>query len=736
MKSDADRNDLPRSALTVPSNTPSRSLATIELELLDAAGITSTVTSHTLRPTMGPVTHVCLSKDGSLLAVASKSLVFLFETTNWRLVGTLQGHHDIVTCTCLCTINGRLISGSRDGSLRIWDLSSLETTAVIPVNSPITCLHSLPGFERIAVGCSNGYAKVIDIDSGDSKEFTHEKAVLEVFLSDARWLATETSTCARFWDLENDLLVRRYDFPIKADGRVQFDLPRSTMSVNEGHRAVLVDIVTGRRLQEFEHADGAAIKSVYITLDGHFLATAGEDNRARLWSKNGDQLSLFPHNDWVNSVQISSDSRQVVTGSEDMTVRIWKLSGEPVKTLECGMQSVVMLQPLPDGKHLVVGGYNGAAVYSLETGQREFPLGPKEYWNGTLSINSNGQYLAASFRNGTVQIWDLKSRQAVTCLSRAGNKLYAAAITPNGKRCFTGTEEGAIFAWNLDTDPAAPNTVKEFPQAHSQWIRSIAVSPNGELLASGCWGGRVILWWPDGSIKAHCSGPGKNVYSVAFDPAGTQLASADNTGLIKIWDTAGYHQLTIATGQTQVRQVCFIGSNRVLTAGFDGTAKLWDVRTGHCEQVFSGGHDHPWVRSAVMSPDGSRVFTGGKDGAVCVYRADNGELLAKLHHLNEGFLWTTPPDEHAPSGWFWTDRADMLEIHEKADGCEVSSPVCGHKRLAYIAAFNNRIKVTSRLRDVAHHKEENFSRLLDLKHANSMAQYELKQLTVKSSSDG
>ncbi len=734
MNNDSTRNISIHSAHTLTAHNSRHSLASTELALMDAAGITSGKIFHTLRPSVGPVSHVCLSKDGALLAVASKRYVFLFRTSDWHPVGVFEGHSDTVTCTCICTQRGMLFSGSMDGTVRVWDLALRKEIRLFQADSSVTCLHADPDHSKLVLGCSNGLAKIIDIESGISEEFRHTDPLTEVFHAHDEWLLAETCRNVYIWDLKSGNLAHHYAFPFGNGGTPNLSLPAATMSVNEGDKAVLVDLVTGRWLREFRHTEGT-VNSVFLTSDGRFLATGGSDNEARLWNREGDLLAICPHSDPVNSVQISDDSHYMVTGSEDTTVGIWKLTGEPIKTLESDVQGVVTLLLLPNGRDLVVGGYKGAAVYNLETGQREYSLGPQDHWTGTLSTDADGQRLAASFRNGTVLIWDLKARRPLSTLTQDGKKLYAQAITPEGTSCFTGSEEGEVCAWDLGADASKPFVAKEFPRLHTGWVRSIVVNPGNGLLATGGWDGRVVIWWPDGRVKVECNGEGSGIYSVAFDPTGSLLASSDNSGLIRIWDLDGNLKTTLFSNQLQVKQVHFIGKETLLTAGFDGSAQLWDTTTGQCRRIFDGGHEHPWVRSAIISPDGSRVITGGKDGRVCFWQPVNGELLACLHHLESGFLWTTPPDDDAPAGWFWTNRTDMLEIRERTGDEGDSVPVVDeHKRQAYIAAHHNRIKIVSQLRASSSHKDEHFSRLLEIKRANRADRQETKRLTLRSGS--
>ena len=51
--------------------------------------------------------------------------------------------------------------------------------------------------------------------------------------------------------------------------------------------------------------------------------------------------------------------------------------------------------------------------------------------------------------------------------------------------------------------------------------------------------------------------------------------------------------------------------SRVASGSYDNTVRVWDVQTGECQHTLEGHSS--WVRSVVFSPDGSRVASGSDD---------------------------------------------------------------------------------------------------------------------------
>jgi WD40 repeat protein len=96
---------------------------------------------------------------------------------------------------------------------------------------------------------------------------------------------------------------------------------------------------------------------------------------------------------------------------------------------------------------------------------------------------------------------------------------------------------------------------------HTNWVRSVAFSPNGQFLASGSWDTTIKLWDVAGGREVRTlTGHTDWVNSVAFSPNGQFLASGSWDTTIKLWDVAGGREVRTLTGHTDWVNVCGVQS--------------------------------------------------------------------------------------------------------------------------------------------------------------------------------
>jgi WD40 repeat protein len=162
---------------------------------------------------------------------------------------------------------------------------------------------------------------------------------------------------------------------------------------------------------------------------------------------------------------------------------------------------------------------------------------------------------------------------------------------------------------------------------HAGPVKSLAVSGDGQWLASGDVGGALALTrlTPARAAPVSWKGHGEGIPCLAFTPDGLRLASGSYDGTLKVWNLADPAASLVEFGKHAggVSAVLVTqDGTKLVTAGFDGVAKVWDARELRTAPRELRGHAD-WIRGATMTADGRKLATISKDGTARVWDLAN-----------------------------------------------------------------------------------------------------------------
>jgi WD40 repeat protein len=214
--------------------------------------------------------------------------------------------------------------------------------------------------------------------------------------------------------------------------------------------------------------------------------------------------------------------------------------------------------------------------------------------------------------------------QIIHLVNWDGERANQVAFSPDGKLLAAASSVGVHLY-----DAQSLKLVRFIPS--ETWVRSLAFSPNGSLLAGGFYDHSVRLWHTTGGTFVRTLlGATDQVHSVAFSPDRQLLAAAADDDTLRIWRVADGSLLkTIHQGAQGVRAVAFSPDGKMLASGGnDGIMRLWRVADGALLHEFKG-HTN-WVRAVAFSPDGSLLASGSFDDTARLWRVSDGSLLFTL----------------------------------------------------------------------------------------------------------
>ena len=180
---------------------------------------------------------------------------------------------------------------------------------------------------------------------------------------------------------------------------------------------------------------------------------------------------------------------------------------------------------------------------------------------------------------------------------------------------------------------------------HTEAVLHVQYSPNGRKLASGGGDTTVRFWDVNTCTPKHtCKGHKNHVLCTSWSPNGERFVSADKNGIFIVWDPdkgvsigkpIKAHRQWITSLSWEPMHLNNAACERLATAGKDGTAKIWNIRTQSLQITLSG---HTDSIEAIKWGGEELVYTASRDRTIKVWNANRGILVRTLvghgHRIN------------------------------------------------------------------------------------------------------
>jgi WD40 repeat protein len=205
------------------------------------------------------------------------------------------------------------------------------------------------------------------------------------------------------------------------------------------------------------------------------------------------------------------------------------------------------------------------------------------------------------------------------------NMVLGLAVSRDGQIMASGDLKGEIIAWHGETGESLTEPIK----GHSDAICSVDFSPDGAVLATGSHDFATKFWctktWQMQGEPIQC---GSWVYCIRYSPSGELLAIATHNN-IQIYNP-GTREHVASFGSCSLSLTWTPDGTRLLSAG-DHTIREWDPLTWQQIGRPWEGHTNAICAIAIHSA-GTLVASASNDKHVRLWRISDQRTIAIFEH--------------------------------------------------------------------------------------------------------
>ncbi|MBS4028150.1 MAG: PQQ-binding-like beta-propeller repeat protein [Ignavibacteriales bacterium] len=589
-------------------------------------------------------------------------------------------HSDGVTSVAFSPDNSKIVSGSGDDTLRVWNASDGTLLWIAGHDSG----HGISG-----VSFSSDGRKILSIDYENFKvwnsndgsllwvgEHTHDGFIITSFSPDGLKILSPTRDTIKVRDASSGVLL--WSVVQSSGGYYRL------MYNKQGDKILSIDFDDTVRM--WNANDGSLLWSAYnstfhylpiFSSDDSKLILAGEDYKVYVYDVNfGTLLWTGNHTNDVNGIACSPDNSKIVSIDQNGVINLWNTNDGSLLWSGTQNNNLYLVYYNPNGNSIVTISYDSLKAWNPENGTilwseegdfnveeqilsfhpagtqvvianlyEDYEIEDREPQNGLLFwegihddditnvlFSPDGSKIVSASWDNTIKVWYSGSTPPVdTIFATAGanGKIFPAGNIPvvhGTNRTFSIIPDSGYVVKDVFVDGINLGALNSY--TFSYVFSNHTIHATFEALHGG-----DLLW------TGNHNGA---VNSVAYSSDETKVVSGSSDNSVKVWNAIDGSLLWSANHNDTVIAVAFSPDNsKVVSGSYDNTIKVWNVSDGTL--VWTGMH-YGKITSLAMNPDGSSIVTGSEDDSVRVWNINDGSVLLAGSHNGDVTIVKFNPD--------------------------------------------------------------------------------------------
>lgn len=575
-----------------------------------------------------------ISDDGRLLVTAGADGDANVQLCDAATGAVLRGlpHATPATAASLSGDGRWVVTGDAEGRVRLWDAATGRLQKMLPGQTATAIVAALitPDATRILAVSRKGDVRVWGLAIGELQlAFSADKSYVADLRFDARGqrVLTIGRQGYKVWDLARGILLFARNLELDWQGAGDLDASGNFLAIasTDDSRAELWDVPSRRRLSliEFEpqavtaavfnhvgkalllggETGGAAMvsplpgpeltlaqpPSVYgaeFSPDGQRIATVGYDHLLRLWDATAGAVLAtgVGHTQRVLQVLYSTDGERLITTADDHTLKIWRAADAQLLASAAVPGSTRRLLLSPDDQQVLMTSYDAetenysASLWNARSARLLHVLQHKAVVQAGR-FSPDGLQVATGSNDGELRFWSRQTGALLIARKLSDSALIGLRYSPDGKRLLVvDAEHGAAVMDVLSGSILSRLVLSEGDAASS--VGAVALSSDGSEWALGT--NAAQIWTQTvGEADWGAVPPKENRLWELRYLTPPLLLSSSWDGSLRAWDTCRAQELAVVGGHDGVAWTMAVDAEgeRLLSAGLDGTARVWRVGT-------------------------------------------------------------------------------------------------------------------------------------------------------------
>lgn len=445
---------------------------------------------------------------------------------------------------------------------------------------------------------------------------------------------------------------------------------KRVLTVSQDKTVKIWDGQNGLLLASLKGHTGMIAMGVFSP-DGNTILTVSEDKTAKLWnSYNGNLIASISHaEDEIYDAGFTDDGKFIYAPFSDSTLRFFDArNGQLLQTIKNQKAEFGWIAQHPNGNLFIATDETEKfGIWEKSSGKKLASFSGHKAKVEYVEFNKLNNQILSTSEDGIAMIWNLNG-QKLFQIATNGN-IREARFSPDGNYVFTYSDKFELSLWSAKDG----HKIVQFG-AVSDEMATVEFSLDSKRLVTTHLQSVYIWEIPSGKLFRKIDLP-YGVINARFDINGTKIVTAGYDKVAMVWDIFTHEELLDLDGQTfaPTQSDFSPDGTKIITTDEIGGCRIWNSATSQIIAMLIGHKQE--ITSAEYSKDGSRIITASFDSTVKIWDANTAKVIVTLNgHKNKVFYAHLSPDGNkvitASSDstallWIWNSNQKKWEFKKR-----------------------------------------------------------------------
>ncbi|NWX86563.1 WDR3 protein, partial [Nothoprocta ornata] len=553
------------------------------------------------------ITQVLFLKRNLLVTSGKDTLVKWWDLDTHHCFKTLVGHRTEVWGLALVSEEKRLITGTADSELRVWDITYIQE-----IKDPDEPESKKSKGSALGADENTEEDETLELDeSPEDRLLTCSKVGSIMREGRDRVVTLATDQTGKILACHGTDAVLEV-FSVLSEEEVQKKLEKKTKKAkkkakqkSEEQPEGTVELSLQEEIQRVANVRASAkIKSFDLTL----------------FPKGELKIVLLLQNNIIESYNLNLSAQvpqavrtsKITIGGHRSDVRTLAFSSDNIAILSAAAESVKI--------------WNRSTLQCIRTMECDYAL-------CSLFVPGDRQVIVGT-KTGKLQLYDLASGSLMETLAAHDGAVWSIALSPDQHGFVTGGADKCVKFWEFELVKDESSIQKRLSMKQMRILQldedvlCVRYSPNQKLLAVSLLDCTVKIFYTD-TLKFFLSLYGHKLPVLCMDISydGTLIATGSADRNVKIWglDFGDCHRSLFAHDDSVMHLQFVAKSHLFFTAGKDNKIKQWDADKFEHIQTLEGHHQEVWCLA--LSPNGDYVVSASHDKSLRLWERTREPLI-------------------------------------------------------------------------------------------------------------